>query len=107
MTANEALANYLESLPPRERAIKKRDYYNTTTGGLRIFPKTDGELKRSKRIRGFHEIISAIAPLPDGRVLIGMNSYRHSVGELGVLSGAPPTLQNLKQAILDGKITAH
>lgn len=25
MTANEALANYLESLPTRERALKKRD----------------------------------------------------------------------------------
>ena len=71
-------------------------------GELRILSETDGELKLSEIIEGFKGYVRAIAPLPDGRVLIG-----GVFGELRFLSETSPSLQNLKQAISDGKITAR
>ena len=65
------------------------------------FPDWHG-WKISKNIEGYSGDIWNIAPLPDGRVLVG--GYN---GELRILSETSPTLQNLKQAILGDKTTTH
>ena len=71
------------------------------SGELRIIVKSsDGEWKLSKRIEGFKHI-NAIVPLSENQFM-GGGGYDY--GEIGIVTSTPLTPEDLKQAIMDGRL---